>query len=168
MPDKLETGWPPLKVKATRHGHGLQKNPPLLAQFRLMPRYRSNGIPTSKPDRGETAFHVYGLRPTRRVDLDGSFRTEIVAIVQQHVPMRLDQTTAPQGTDGDEEFIWFRGGATVIIDLPEGNEKIRFSIIKNTDNETRRRLLEASTATYLSQLRALNFVNSRAAWRPGR
>lgn len=77
---------------------GFQKNPTLLAQFGLMPRYRSHGRPASKLDRGATL----------------------------------------QDTDCEEEFIWFRGGATVINDPREGDQNIRSSIINNAGSETRR------------------------------
>ncbi len=37
-----------------------------------------------------------------------------------------------------KHFFWFRGGATLIIDPREGQEKLRYSIIKErSDNELR-------------------------------
>lgn len=117
--------------------------PRLLAQFGLMdkvPRYSNDGRVQRpvRPKRSDTTFDVHGVRPTRRVDEDGTFRTEIVAVIQQRVPMRSDGTLALDGiTDDDGPFTWFRGGATVIIDPTDDAECIRFSIIKNTGSRTR-------------------------------
>jgi hypothetical protein len=95
------------------------------------------------------------------VEPDGSFRTEIIAIIQQRAPMRLDGTLAFDGIGSGEEFVWFRGGATVIIDPREGRQKIRFSIIKNLASERRRkRQIEAAQTSYLSPLRRLYFGES--------
>ena len=139
----------------------LKRDPRLYAQFGLLPdvpRYRNNGRIQAKVAKGATTFDVNGIRPTRRVEPDGSFRTEIIAVIQQRVPVRLDGTMMPDGTDGKEEFFWFRGGATLIIDPREGYEQIRFSIIKNTGSETRRkRHAETAASNYLSPLRALYF-----------
>jgi hypothetical protein len=106
-----------------------------------------------------TTFDVYGVRPTRRVDVDGSFRTEIVAVIQQRVPLRLDGRPAIEGTDGNEEFVWFRGGATVIIDPRERHEEMRFIILKNTSSEARqKRHLETEFGGFgISPLRAQYF-----------
>ena len=52
---------------------------------------------SGKP-KGQSTFDVFGVRPTRRVEPDGSFRTEVIAIVHQRLPMR---STARTGrTDG--------------------------------------------------------------------
>jgi hypothetical protein len=118
------------------------KNADLMPQFGLipdLPAYRSNGTIRRKAAARSTTFDVYGVRPTRRVDPDGSFRTEIVAVIQQRIPLRLDGKQAIDGTDGKEEFFWFRGGATVIIDPREGHEEIRFIILKNTNSQARQK-----------------------------
>ncbi|MDR3473575.1 MAG: S8 family serine peptidase [Devosia sp.] len=139
----------------------LKRDPALGAQFGLLsdvPRYRNNGRIQAKVAKGGTTFDVNGVRPTRRVEPDGSFRTEIIAVIQQRVPLRLDGTLMLEGTDGKEEFLWFRGGATVIIDPREGYEQIRFSIIKNTGSATRqKRHAQTAASNYLSPLRALYF-----------
>lgn len=142
----------------------LKRDPGLYAQFGLVagvPRYRGNtGKVQSSVGSGSTTFDVQGIRPTRRLDPDGSFRTEIIAIIQQRVPMRLDGTILFEGTDGKEPFIWFRGGATVIIDPSDGQEKIRFSIIKNTGSTDRQRRQAANaTGQWGAPLRALYFGN---------
>jgi hypothetical protein len=140
----------------------LKRDQLLYAQFGLLsdvPRYRTdNGKIQKSVGKGGTTFDVYGIRPTRRVEGDGSFRTEIIAVIQQRVPMRPDGTLLVEGTDGKEQFIWFRGGATVIIDPREGYEQIRFSIIKNTGSKSRRtRQASTAAASQLSPLRALYF-----------
>jgi hypothetical protein len=136
-------------------------NPDLYAQFGLLPdlpRYDSDGTLLSKPEKNESTFDVFSVRPTRRVEPDGSFRTEVVAVIHQRVPVRSDGEIAIEGTDGSEEFFWFRGGATVIIDPRTGQEQIRYSIIKNTSSRERRlRQLRTAAANYLSPLRALYF-----------
>ena len=53
------------------------------------------------------------------------------------MPLRLDGTIARDGVKRDEDFIWFRGGASVIIDPRKGREEIRYSIIKNTGSAER-------------------------------
>jgi hypothetical protein len=93
------------------------------------------------------------------VEPDGSFRTEIIAVIQQRIPLRLDGKPAPEGTDGKEEFVWFRGGATVIIDPSKGREAIRFIILKNTSSEARqKRQIETVLGGFgMSPLRDLYF-----------
>ena len=139
----------------------LAREPELHAQFGLMkgvPKYRSNGRISARPPKGQTNFEVHNIRPTRRVEADGSFRTEIVAVIQQRVPMRPDGTLLLEGVKKDEPFVWFRGGATLIIDPSEGNEAIRFAIIKNTGSTSRqKRQAETAAGSYLSPLRALYF-----------
>jgi len=98
------------------------------------------------------------VRPTRRVEPDGSFRTEVIAVIQQRVPVGLDGTPALNGVKKGDGFFWFRGGATVIIDPRQGQEEIRYSIIKNTGSADRlKRQSQTATANFLSPLRALYF-----------
>jgi hypothetical protein len=123
-----------------------------------VPSYNGDGTLRKQVGAGETTFDVYGIRPTRRVEQDGSFRTEIIAIIQQRLPMRPDGAPALGGVKKGEPFSWFRGGATVIIDPRDGSEEIRFSILKNTDSTRRQtRQLETIQAASLSPLRALYF-----------
>lgn len=112
-----------------------KQRPSLMAQFGLqpdVPRYDDDGKPVATRNRGAaTTFEVYGIRPTRRVASDGSFRTELVAIVHQRQPLPWDFDDASRG------FFWFRGGATVIIDPRPGHEEVRYSIIKNSNSRSR-------------------------------
>ncbi|CDX17849.1 Peptidase S8/S53 subtilisin kexin sedolisin [Mesorhizobium sp. ORS 3324] len=136
-------------------------DPDLYKQFGLLPdlpRYNEDGTVMHQPKKGETTFDIYSVRPTRRVEPDGSFRVEVVAVIQQRLPIAFDGTPAPQGVNQGDGFFWFRGGATIIIDPREGFEEIRYSIIKNTGSADRqKRQVQTMTANYLSPLRALYF-----------
>lgn len=138
-----------------------KRDPSLYGHFGLrpdVPKFRGDTGKASKGMKGESTFDVHSIRPTRRVDPDGSFRTEIIAVIQQRVPMRPDGTVLYEGTDGKEPFLWFRGGATVIIDPSEGQEQIRFSIIKNTSSTSRpRRQAMTAAGQGSSPLRSLYF-----------
>lgn len=137
------------------------ENPDLYSHFGLLPnlpRYNEDGTLFKKPKKGESTFDVFSVRPTRRVEPDGSFRTEVIAVIHQRIPVRLDGSAALEGTKGDSGFFWFRGGATVIIDPRKGQEEIRYSIVKNTGSTDRqKRQSETAKANYLSPLRALYF-----------
>ncbi|UVK36996.1 S8 family serine peptidase [Mesorhizobium sp. AR10] len=136
-------------------------NPDLYKQFGLLPdlpRYDQHGGLLRKARKGETTFDIFGVRATRRVEPDGSFRTEVIAVIQQRIPVQLDGTPALSGVKAGDGFFWFRGGATVIIDPRKGQEEIRYSIIKNTGSTDRqKRQSQTATANYLSPLRALYF-----------
>ncbi|TKB13163.1 MAG: peptidase S8 [Mesorhizobium sp.] len=136
-------------------------NPDLYKQFGLLPdlpRYNEDGTVMHAPKKGETTFDIYSVRPTRRVEPDGSFRVEVVAVIQQRIPVAFDGTAAPHGVNKGDGFFWFRGGATIIIDPREGFEEIRYSIIKNTGSADRqKRQAGTMAANYLSPLRALYF-----------
>ena len=143
-----------------------RENPELHAHFGLLPdlpRYRGDGTLLKKPDKGETTFDVFGVRPTRRVEPDGSFRTEVIVTIQQRVPLRPDGTMALEGVKEGEEFLWFRGGATVIIDPRKGQEEIRYAIIKNTGSGGRQeRQAKVAAAHFMSPLRALYFGETKS------
>ena len=97
-----------------------------------LPRYDKDGSELPKrPEGSSSTFDVFGVRPTRRVEPDGSFRTEVIAIIQQRRPEPID------GKDMANGWFWFRGGATVIIDPREEKQEIRYTIIKNTGSTTR-------------------------------
>lgn len=136
-------------------------NSDLYAQFGLAPglaRFRDDGTLGRKAEEGGSTFDVFGVRPTRRVEPDGSFRIEAIAVVQQRIPVRLDGSAAPEGVEPGEPFFWFRGGASVIIDPRRGQEAIRYAIIKSTGSEERRlRQAQAASAHFMSPLRALYF-----------
>ena len=136
-------------------------NPELYKQFGLLPdlpRYKEDGTVLHAPKKGETTFDIYSVRPTRRVEPDGSFRVEVIVVIQQRIPVTFDGSPAPQGVNAGDGFFWFRGGATIIIDPREGFEEIRYAIIKNTGSADRqKRQAGTMAANYLSPLRALYF-----------
>ena len=136
-------------------------DPDLYKQFGLLPdlpRYKEDGTVMHEAKKGETTFDIYSVRPTRRVEPDGSFRVEVIAVIQQRIPVALDGTAMPQGVSPGDDFFWFRGGATIIIDPREGFEEIRYSIIKNTGSADRqKRQAQTAAQNYLSPLRALYF-----------
>ncbi len=138
-----------------------RSDPKICGQFGLLadlPRYKDDGTLFRKAKKGETTFDVASIRPTRRVEQDGTFRTEAIAVIHQRIPVRPDGTAALDGVKAGEDFFWFRGGATVIIDPRINQEEIRYSIIKNTGSaERRKRQAETATVNYLSPLRALYF-----------
>lgn len=144
----------------------LAKQPGLGALFGLaadLPRYESDGSLGRRPKKGETTFEVFGVRPTRRVAPDGSFRTELISVIQQRIPVRRNGELALDGVASGEDFFWFRGGATVIIDPRKGREEIRFSIIKNTlSSERRKRQANVAATGSGSALRSLYFGGEAA------
>lgn len=133
-----------------------KKNPDLLKQFGLqadVPRYNSKGeVVASRNRKAATTFEVYGIRPARRIAPDGSFRTELVAIVHQRQPIWYDENDHSRG------WFWFRGGATVIIDPRLPSPSVRYAIIKNSDSESRQaRQRQYGNEVGLSPLRSLYF-----------
>lgn len=136
-------------------------DPDLYRQFGLLKglsRYKDDGTLLKKAEEGGSTFDVFSVRPTRRIEQDGSFRTELIAVVHQRVPARLDGTVAVDGVQPGENFFWFRGGATVILDPRKGHEEIRYSIIKNVGStERQKRQAQTANANHLSPLRALYF-----------
>jgi hypothetical protein len=110
------------------------KDPDLCRQFGLMPgvaRFNRDGSTFREARAGETTFDVFSVRPARRLAPDGSFRVDIVAAVGQRRAIPLDGENISNG------FFWFRGGATLVLDANEGNERIRYSIIKSAGSRQR-------------------------------
>ncbi|MEZ2332081.1 S8 family serine peptidase [Mesorhizobium sp. RCC_202] len=131
-------------------------------QFGLLPdlpRFNEDGTLMHEAKTGETTFDVYSVRPTRRVAPDGSFRIELIVVLQQRFPVNVDGKPMLKGVEKDSDFLfWFRGGATIIIDPRKGHEEIRYAVIKNTGSADRQnRQTVTVTANYLSPLRALYF-----------
>jgi hypothetical protein len=143
---------------------GLAEDQKTYKQFGLapnVPRYNEKGEVVKQPAPGETTFEVFGVRPARRIAPDGSFRTDLIAIIHQRRPEPIDGENMANG------WFWFRGGATLIIDPckrreendpPEGLPEIRYVVVK--DIASRGRLeIQRKTAqgSFLSPLRALYF-----------
>jgi hypothetical protein len=133
----------------------LEKDQSLYAEFGLLPGvplYHPNGTIKEKRPAPDSTFEVHSVRPARRVAPDGSFRTEIVAVIDQRQAIPID------GKDVKNGFFWFRGGTTLIIDPREGHEAVRYSIAKSSDSESRlARQRAMATRSMLSPLRALYF-----------
>lgn len=138
----------------------LKADPALYRQFGLqpgLPRYDSEGKLSHAAKRGETTFEVFGVRPARRIAPDGSFRTEVIAVIQQRRPEPFD------GKDLSNGWFWFRGGATLILDPRQGRQEVRYSILKNTNSETRlSRQRGYASGGMSSSLRSLYFGNQTA------
>ena len=133
-------------------------DPDLYRQFGLLPdvpRFDADGVvrpPRKKPPVGDTTFEVHSVRPARRIGPDGSFRTDVVAVIHQRRAIPID------GKDVANGFFWFRGGATLIIDPREGYQSIRYSIIKNSGSQARlERQRQTAGGSFVSPLRALYF-----------
>lgn len=138
----------------------LAKREDVHAQFGLLPdvpRYDVDGAIVKEAARSKTTFDVPSIRPARRVAPDGSFHVEVVATVLQRrrVPINPADPHGPQ--------MWFRGGATLILDPRPGQCEVRYAIVKNSGSESRlerqRRMFKLPAA---SPLRALYFDDSRA------
>jgi hypothetical protein len=77
-----------------------------------------------------------------------------VVVIAQRKPIPFD------GKDVQNGFFWFRGGATLIIDPTVGQEKILYSIIKNTTSKSRcQQQTDFVTKGSVGSLRALYFGN---------
>lgn len=136
------------------------KHPDVLREFGIapdMPRYKHDGTVQGALKPGTTTFEVHNVRFARRLAPDGSFRTEIIAVITQRQPLWRDPKDHSKG------FTWFRGGATLILDPREGQEEIRYSIIKNSSSTARQdRQRRTGENSYLSPLRKLYFGGDTA------
>ncbi|WP_274630113.1 S8 family serine peptidase [Arvimicrobium flavum] len=145
----------------TRMKRAFNDAPDLYEQFGLlpdMPRYTERGALLRPAEKGSSTFEVSSVRPTRRVEPDGSFRVEVVAVMNQRVPLRDDGTLAFEGVREGEAWSWFRGGATMILHPQLEHEEIRYLIVKNINSEQRRlRQAETASRNFMSPSRALYF-----------
>lgn len=81
----------------------------------------------SKGYQSGTTFMVYNVRLAKRVRECGELAAQLIVVLRQRRPESL----SPALADEQPERFWFRGGATLIIDLlgPDG-PKIRYAIVK--------------------------------------
>jgi len=132
-----------------------QKNSSLYAELGLdvgVPLYHADGTIKQARQAPQSTFEVHSVRPARRITPDGEYRSEIVVTIAQRRAVPID------GNDVKNGFFWFRCGATLIIDPTDGEESIRYLIIKSSESETRLAVQkEMATGTLLSPLRALYF-----------
>lgn len=135
------------------------RDPTLCDQLGLemnLPRFSHRG--TKKYDAvGATTFDVFGVTPALRVRDDRTIRRELIVIVLQRKPLPLD------GEDVRNGFVWFRGGATMVIDPDRCEPKIRYIIVKNMDSRGRqRRQLNGDNLRFMPPgLRSLYFAAPR-------
>lgn len=81
-----------------------------------------------------TTFMVDNVRIARRVRPDGELAAQLVAVVRQRRPEALWDDPS----DADTEHFWFRGGATVVIDLlGRAGPRIRYVIRKPITSPSR-------------------------------
>jgi hypothetical protein len=151
------------KNRAKLHGalkEVFAKDPTLYEHFGLLPgiaRYNQEGKvmkPVTAPD---TTFEVHSVRPARRIGPDGSFRTDLVVVINQRRPEPMFE-----GKPMKDGWFWFRGGATLIIDPRRGDHRkkpeIRYIIIKNSGSATRlQRQRDTVLGAPMSPLRGLYF-----------
>ncbi len=141
-------------------GKAFAADPSLYARFGLLPglpRFARDGKVMKAAKKGQSTFDVFSVRPTRRVTADGSFRTEVVAVIHQRQALPVD------GKDPANGWFWFRGGATVIIDPRKGREEIRYSIVKNSGSTARQeRQRQTETGNLVSPLRSLYFGGAQS------
>jgi len=70
-----------------------QEDESLYAHFGLQPRlsrYDQNGKVAREGEKGQSTFDVFSARPARRIAPDGTFRTELIAVIHQRHPVPLD------------------------------------------------------------------------------
>jgi hypothetical protein len=130
------------------------KEPQLYKEFGLMPgvsKFNPDGTIRELRPAPDTTFEVHSVRLARRVTPDGDYAINVVAAITQRQAVPFDGTNVANG------FFWFRGGATLIIDPKEDNERICYSIIKNSGSEVRREQQKKLITGSLSSLRALYF-----------
>jgi len=131
-----------------------QKDPNLYAEFGLLPGvplYHANGTIKRERPAPDSTFEVYNVRRARRVTPDEGFCNDIIAVIDQRLAIPID------GKDVKSGFFWFRGGATLIIDPTDGQEGIRYSIIKCPTDSRLAVQMKIATGNMLSPLRALYF-----------
>jgi hypothetical protein len=117
-----------------------------------VPLYHANGTIKQERPAPDSTFEVYNVRLARRVTPDEEVLNDIIAVFEQRQAIPID------GKDVKNGFFWFRGGATLIIDPTDGQEEIRYSIIKSPgDSRLALQMKMAATCSMLSPLRALYF-----------
>ncbi|WP_051649980.1 S8 family serine peptidase [Rhizobium etli] len=133
-------------------------NPDVMQEFGLapdVPRYLENGH-ILREAKGATTFEVHSIRPARRLGPDGTFLTDIVAVVTQRQAKPFD------GKDVDNGFYWFRGGATIIIEQRPNRQRIRYTILKNSASTSRdQRQQQTVRGNIGSPLRSLYFGRTK-------
>lgn len=133
-------------------------NPNVMREFGLapdVPRYEENGR-KMRDAKGATTFDVFSVRPARRIGPHGTFRTDVIAVVTQRQAKPFD------GVDVANGFYWFRGGATIIIEQRQGQQRIRYIVLKNSSSTSRdQRQQQTARDNIGSPLRSLYFGRTK-------
>jgi hypothetical protein len=133
-------------------------NPNVMREFGLapdVPRYEENGQ-KMRDAKGATTFDVFSVRPARRIGPNGTFRTDVIAVVTQRQAKPFD------GVDVANGFYWFRGGATIIIEQRQGQQRIRYIVLKNSSSTSRdQRQQQTARDNIGSPLRSLYFGRTK-------
>jgi len=133
-------------------------NPNVMQEFGLasgVPRYDENGH-MMREAKGATTFEVHSIRPARRIGPDSTFLTDVIAVVTQRQARPFD------GTNIENGFYWFRGGATIIIEQRPGRQSIRYIVLKNCANASRDQRQQQTVGDNIaSPLRSLYFGRTK-------
>lgn len=133
-------------------------SPDVMQEFGLapdVPRYEENGH-VLREAKGATTFEVHSIRPARRLGPDGTFLTDVIAVVTQR------QAKAFDGKNVDNGFYWFRGGATIIIEQRSKRQRIRYIVLKNSASSSRDQRQQQTVRDNIgSPLRSLYFGRTK-------
>lgn len=106
-----------------------------------IPRYESTGRISPNQRNAVTTFEVRSVRPTRRALPDGTVRVEIVIVIQQRRPIPIDPEKLKdpfepwEPAEGEQDFFWFRGGATLIIQQRRPHDRPSMSASRVAEGE---------------------------------
>ncbi len=95
-----------------------------------IPRYSETGELLREARDGETTFEVRSVRTARRGHSNGTFRTDIIAVIQQRKWIYFDREHPEEGG------FWFRGGATLIIQQSHDRFVVPLPVAETDDEET--------------------------------
>jgi hypothetical protein len=104
-------------------------------------------------------FEVHAVRPAHRVSPDGVIRSTLVVVLTQRRRVAVDpEAKKLPPFDARDEWFWFRGGSTLIIDPADREEPIRYAIVKSIWSKNRARWQQMWRAENLGlNLRSLYF-----------
>ncbi|TAT71057.1 S8 family serine peptidase [Rhizobium ruizarguesonis] len=133
-------------------------DPTVMQEFGLapdVPRYEETGH-ILREAKGTTTFEVHSIRPARRHRPDGTFLTDVIAVVTQRQAKAFDEKNVDNG------FYWFRGGATIIIEQSSNRQRIRYIVLKNSASASRDQRQQQSVRDNIgSPLRSLYFGRTK-------
>jgi hypothetical protein len=82
-------------------------------------------------DNDEPTFEVRSCRAARRAGPDGDLLSQLVITITQRRRVRID----PERPRGEDNWFWFRGGATIILDLE--TLELQYAIRKRISSDDR-------------------------------